>query len=153
MCMLLNETSRFHDAVGLFSNRSQKTSKCGKNTNFGVICGLLLNRRTATWNLSLIQSMSLFNNNIDSNKSPFPVTISMYISVIFMVDTYRPQLSTSVQSCLEALLVCVYKNGQQTNQYGIGWFGLSVFKEGQRQMGLLATTIFSATHAVLKCWK
>ena len=95
---------------------------------------------------------SFFNNNIDSNKRLFPVTISMYISVNFMVDTYRPQLSTSVQSCLEALLVCVYKNGQQTNQYGIGWFGLSVFKEGQREMGLLATTIFSATHAVLECW-
>ena len=28
---LLYKTSRFHVAVGLFSNRSQKTSKCGKN--------------------------------------------------------------------------------------------------------------------------
>ena len=51
----------------LFSNRSQKTSKCGKNIgdtlgyascatfsflpHFDVICDLLLNRRTATWNL------------------------------------------------------------------------------------------------------
>ena len=50
-----------------FSNRSQKASKCGKNTSdtlsyascdtffflphFDVICDLLLNRRTATWNL------------------------------------------------------------------------------------------------------
>ena len=50
-----------------FSNRSQKTSKCGKNisdklgyascatflflSHFDVICDLLLNRRTATWNL------------------------------------------------------------------------------------------------------
>ena len=50
-----------------FSNRSQKTSKCGKNISdtlgyascatylflphFDVICDLLLNRRTATWNL------------------------------------------------------------------------------------------------------
>ena len=49
------------------SNRSQKTSKCGKNISdtlsyalcatflflphFDVICDLLLNRRTATWNL------------------------------------------------------------------------------------------------------
>ena len=48
-------------------NRSQKTSKCGKNISdtlgyascatylflphFDVICDLLLNRRTATWNL------------------------------------------------------------------------------------------------------
>ena len=50
-----------------FSNRSQKTLKCGKNISdtlgyascatflflphFDVICDLLLNRRTATWNL------------------------------------------------------------------------------------------------------
>ena len=50
-----------------FSNRSQKTSKCGKNISdtlgyascatflflphFDVICDLLLNRCTATWNL------------------------------------------------------------------------------------------------------
>ena len=53
----------------LFSNRSQTTSKCGKNISdtqgcascatflflphFDVICGLLLNRRMATWNLFL----------------------------------------------------------------------------------------------------
>ena len=51
----------------LFSNRSQMTSKCGKNISdtlgcascatflflphFDVICNLLLNRRMATWNL------------------------------------------------------------------------------------------------------
>ena len=51
----------------LLSNRSQMTSKCGKNISdtlgcascatfsflphFDVICDLLLNRRTATWNL------------------------------------------------------------------------------------------------------
>ena len=51
----------------LFSNRSQMTSKCGKNKqvaheaqpsvslmflpHFDVLCDLLLNRRTATWNL------------------------------------------------------------------------------------------------------
>ena len=47
-----------------YSNRSQKTSKCGKNISdtlgyatylflphFDVICDLLLNRRTAIWNL------------------------------------------------------------------------------------------------------
>ena len=63
----LYKTNRFHVAVGLFSNRSQRTSKCGKNISdtfacgscatslflphFDVICDLLLNRRTATWNL------------------------------------------------------------------------------------------------------
>ena len=67
LIFLLYKTNRFHVAVRLFSNRSQKTSKCGKNTSdthgcascatflflsqSDVICDLLLNRRTATWNL------------------------------------------------------------------------------------------------------
>ena len=52
--------------LGLHSNRSQKTSKCGKKisetlsctlrviffkTHFDVICDMSLNRHTATWNL------------------------------------------------------------------------------------------------------
>ena len=60
---LLYKTNRFHVALHLFSNRSQKTWKCGKNISdtrgalfwflphFDLICDLLLNRRTATWNL------------------------------------------------------------------------------------------------------
>ena len=64
---LLYKTNRFQVAVRLFSNRSQRTSKCGKNISdtlgcascatflflphFDVICDLLLNRHTATWNL------------------------------------------------------------------------------------------------------
>ena len=64
---LLYKTNRFQVAVRLFSNRSQRTSKCGKNISdtlgcalcatflflphFDVICDLLLNRRTTTWNL------------------------------------------------------------------------------------------------------
>ena len=41
-----DKTNRFHVAVGLFSNRSQKTSKYGKNigdTHLDVICDILLN--------------------------------------------------------------------------------------------------------------
>ena len=57
-----------------FSNRSQKTSKCGKNISdtlgyascatclflppFDVICDLLLNRCTATWNLFVKLNLS-----------------------------------------------------------------------------------------------
>ena len=60
-------TNRFHVALRPFSNRSQMMSKCGKNKkgptrrqpsvsrmflpHFDVFCDLLLNRRTATWNL------------------------------------------------------------------------------------------------------
>ena len=60
---LLYKTNRFQVAVRLFSNRSQRTSKYGKNIScascatflflphFDVIFDLLLNRPTATWNL------------------------------------------------------------------------------------------------------
>ena len=68
---LLYKTNRFQVAVRLFSNRSQRTSKCGKNISdtlscascatflflphFDVIYDLLLNRCTATWNLFVKQ--------------------------------------------------------------------------------------------------
>ena len=68
-------TSRFHVAVRLFSNRSQMTSKCGKDKkvaheaqpsvslmflpHFDVLCDLLLNRRTATWNLFVAYNKKL----------------------------------------------------------------------------------------------
>ena len=64
---LLYKTNKFQVAVRLISNKSQRTSKCGKNISdtlgctscatllflphFDTICDLLLNRRTATWNL------------------------------------------------------------------------------------------------------
>ena len=67
-------TNRFQVAVRLSSNRSQMTSKYGKNQkvahevqpsvslvflqHFDVLCELLLNRRTAIWNLFV-----LYNNN------------------------------------------------------------------------------------------
>ena len=68
-----------HVAARLFSNRSQMTSKSGKNLSdtldyascatflflphFDVICDLLLNRRTATWNL-FVTSNSLVISKI-----------------------------------------------------------------------------------------
>ena len=64
---LLYKINRFQVVVRLFSNRSQMTSKCGKNKkvaheaqpsvslmflpHFDVLWDLLLNRRTVTWNL------------------------------------------------------------------------------------------------------
>ena len=64
---LLYKTNRFQVTVRLFSNRSQRTSKCGKNISdtlgcascatflflphFDVISDLLLNRGTETRNL------------------------------------------------------------------------------------------------------
>ena len=68
--IMISLTNRFQVAVRLFSNRSQMTSKCGKNKkeahkaqpsvslmflpHFDVHCDLLLNRRTATWNLFVL---------------------------------------------------------------------------------------------------
>ena len=78
--ILLYKTNRFHVAVRLFSNRSQRTSKCGKNISdtlgcascatflflphFDVICDLLLNRRTATWNLFVKYNCGNNLNNV-----------------------------------------------------------------------------------------
>ena len=68
-------TNRFHVAVHLSSNRSQMTSKCGKNkkvaheaiaegvtnilTTFDALCHLLLDRCTATWNLFVLYNREL----------------------------------------------------------------------------------------------
>ena len=72
---LLYKTNRFQVAVHLFSNRSQRTSTCGKNISdtlgcatflflpyFDIICDQLLNRHMATWNLFVKQK----NSNMES---------------------------------------------------------------------------------------
>ena len=87
MCLpqMILLTSRFHVAVRLFSNRSQMTSKCGKNKkvaheaqprvslmflpHFDVLCDLLLNRCMATWNLFIL--FTYFSPNINHNLSSF----------------------------------------------------------------------------------
>ena len=72
----------------LFGNRSQMTSNCGKNKkvaneaqpsvsliflpHFDVLCDLLLNRRTATWNLFV-----LYNKQF---KKVLMMTSSIYLS-------------------------------------------------------------------------
>ena len=85
-------TNRFQVAVHLFSNRSQLTSKCGKNKkvaheaqpgvslmllpHFVVLCDLLLNRCTATWNLFVLYNkefkkvlMMTLSIRLSSNRS------------------------------------------------------------------------------------
>ena len=76
----------------LFSNRSQMTSKCGKNKkvaheaqpsvslmflpHFDILCDLLLNRHTATWNLFVLYNkeskkflMMMSSIRLSSNRS------------------------------------------------------------------------------------
>ena len=73
--MYIYLTNRFQVAVRLFSNRSQMTSKRGKNKkvaqkaqpsgslmflpHFNVLRDLLLNRRMATWNLFVFYNKEL----------------------------------------------------------------------------------------------
>ena len=73
--MYIYLTNRFQVAARLFSNRSQMTSKRGKNKkvahkaqpsvsltflpHFNVLRDLLLNRRTATWNLFVLYNKEL----------------------------------------------------------------------------------------------
>ena len=77
MIIIITLTNRFHVAVRLFSNRSQMKSKCGKNKkvaheaqpsvslmflpHFDVLCDLLLNRRTATWNLFVLYNKKILH--------------------------------------------------------------------------------------------
>ena len=72
---IIKLTNRFHVAMRLFSNRSEMTSKCGKNKkvaheaqpsvslmflpHFDVLCDLLLNRCTATWNLFVLHNKKI----------------------------------------------------------------------------------------------
>ena len=91
---MINLTNRFQVSMCLFSNRSPMMSKCGKNKNvaheaqlsvslmfvlhFDVLCDLLLNRCTATWNLfvlynkelkKVLMMMSSIHVRLSSNRS------------------------------------------------------------------------------------
>ena len=101
----------------LFSNRSQRMSKCGKNISdtlgctscatflflphFDVICHLLLNRRTATWNLFVKYTIAAttFGLNVLEKKeiekqlvfSIFTVTavvLDWFVSDWFYLDSF-----------------------------------------------------------------
>ena len=98
---IFNLTNRFHAAVCLFSNRSQMTSKCGKNKKVAlmflphsdVLCDLfnrsvILNRRTATWNLFVLYNnklkytgkmLSYFKfRHFDSHENSTDVSLRLY---------------------------------------------------------------------------
>ena len=83
--------------MDLFSNRSQRTSKCGENisdntslfsTHFDVICDLLLNRPTATWNLlvkliTIITTITILIKNVNENVhiNAFNVDVDVNVKV------------------------------------------------------------------------
>ena len=59
-------TNRFHVAVHLFSNRSQMTSKCGKNTDVITV--------TTFWRLL----RSVTESDARQQKKPFDVIYDLY---------------------------------------------------------------------------
>ena len=77
-------TKRFHVAMRLVSNGSQKKSKRGENIcdtlacgscatslflpQLDVICDLIKNRRTATWNLFVTREKNVKINNLKINE-------------------------------------------------------------------------------------
>ena len=125
-------TNRFHVAVLLFSNRSQRTSKCGKKKkvaheaqlsvslmflpHFDVLCYLLPNRRTSTWNLLILFYIN-YKKIKTYGKNAFLFQISHFD---------RHENSTEVISCLYKMkrtdwLLCLAKN--------CDWFKLKKLKK------------------------
>ena len=110
-------TNRFHVAVRLFSNRSQMTSTCGKNKkvaheaqlsvslmflpHFDVLCDLLLNRRTATWNLFV-----LYNKKIEIYGKKY-IFISNFAT---LTDTKIALTWSNVKMKRTDWLLCLAKN-------------------------------------------
>ena len=110
---LLYKTNRFQVAVRLFSNRSQRTSKCDISDTLGcascatflflphfdVIFDLLLNRRTATWNLFVkwIASFTLLvlKKGLTINKLNFALKRAVFCVVGVLWNGGSPCISES----------------------------------------------------------
>ena len=79
--IIISKTNRLHVTERMLSNRAQKTPKYGENVNINdtfacgfvyhflflpcldVICDILLNRRSAAWNLSILSIYEIFSLN------------------------------------------------------------------------------------------
>ena len=85
--------------MGLFSNRSQRTSKCACGScatslflrHFDVICDLLLNRRTATWNLfvkliTIITTITILIKNVNENVNINAINVESDVDVNVKVN-------------------------------------------------------------------
>ena len=121
----LYKTNRFHVAVGLFSNRSQTTSKFGKNISvtlacgscatslflphFDVICDLLLNRHTATWNLfvklthditTVLQGASIYKKQTRRVLQEIKDTTKMNVIIhVRLMHTERTTTKARLKKC------------------------------------------------------
>ena len=111
-------TNRSHVAVRLFSNRSQMTSKCVKNQevlslmfspHFDVLCDLLLNRSTATWNLFVLY------NDQKRKKIHIPASYRLTVRRFVLVWAFFKSKNAIFRLCF-CLTVRAYLNKQK---YGL----------------------------------
>ena len=87
----------------LFSNRSQRTSKCGKNISdtlgcascatflflpHFVICDLLLSRRTATWNLFVNYSSVSIDWHVPSDNDVVVVIVHQSLWLMLLLQAF-----------------------------------------------------------------
>ena len=106
-CRKQNLTNRFHVAARLFTNRSQMTSKFGKSKkvplifqpHFDVLCDLLLNRRTATWNLFV-----LYNLSSEQPWQPKSLDVALNIAGVEKIRSENVQLRLTPEG-IRAILV------------------------------------------------
>ena len=122
----LYKANRFHGSVGLFSDRSQKTSKCGKTAitdtlacgscatslflpHFDVFCDLLLNRHTATWNLfvklthditTVLQGASIYKKQTRRVLQEIKDTTKMNVIIhVRLMHTERTTTKARLKKC------------------------------------------------------
>ena len=123
LIFLLYKTNRFHVAVRLFSNRSQMTWKCGKNISdtlgcascatflflphLDVICDLLLNRRTATWNLFVKYITTTIIQEIRFNQFSYFKLCIIFKFLIMLKRTYWDIVGTLINNIIADRLVWV----------------------------------------------
>ena len=116
-------------------HRSQRTSKCGKNISdtlgcascatflflphFDVICDLLLNRRTTTWNLFVNLTMGFLN-------SPIKTLINQNLNWLWPIKIYT-LFRCGVCTTLRHTTVFTYSHantllGQSERAYYLSYF-------------------------------
>ena len=97
--------------VDWYSKRLQKRSKCSKNItdtlscascttflflrHFDIICGLLLNRCTATWNLFIRRRLPIMRSKTVYFKKTFTSSVSAIPCFIFVIFSSEWKVSAS----------------------------------------------------------
>ena len=137
---LLYKTNRLQVAVRLFINRSQRTSKCGKNISdtlgcapyatflflppFDIIYDLLLNRHMATWNLFV-----LYNKELKYSLEICMVEGSLKAHVFF--SKYCPLIAKCIIFRVYTTVIYLKWEEYKLRILKIGWFLKTVWMKSQ----------------------